>query len=107
MKQPVGAWLTPPAAGSSSPPSTRTKAWPSRALTVAVGELGEVGSQGARASTAVADVVTAALALRENTAAGASSEEAHPAIRAWAQGGAAKRGTNELSLGDLKAVQQT
>ncbi|MFF4741286.1 hypothetical protein ACFY2W_36195 [Streptomyces sp. NPDC001262] len=42
----------------------------------------------------------------ENTAAGAPYETAHPAILAWTESGAAQRGTNELTLRDLKAMQQ-
>ncbi|MFJ6054623.1 hypothetical protein [Streptomyces sp. NPDC092307] len=40
----------------------------------------------------------------QNTATGASYEQAHPAILAWTQSGAADRGTNELSLNDLQAM---
>jgi hypothetical protein len=42
----------------------------------------------------------------KNTAAGAQYEHAHPAILAWTQSSAADRGTNELTLHDLKAMQQ-
>ncbi|MEN8651731.1 hypothetical protein ABCR94_14160 [Streptomyces sp. 21So2-11] len=45
----------------------------------------------------------------QNTAVGTSysREDAHPAILNWTQSSAADRGTNELSLGDLKAMQQS
>ncbi|MHB6904066.1 hypothetical protein [Streptomyces sp. CB02959] len=43
----------------------------------------------------------------QNTTAGASYEQAHPAIVAWTQSSAADRGTNELMLSDLKAMQQS
>ncbi|MFE7805868.1 hypothetical protein ACFU51_14625 [Streptomyces sp. NPDC057430] len=45
----------------------------------------------------------------QNTAVGTSysREEAHPAILKWTQSSAADRGKNELSLGDLKAMQQS
>ncbi|MFF3581006.1 hypothetical protein [Streptomyces mirabilis] len=41
-----------------------------------------------------------------NTAAGASYEQAHPVILAWAQSSAADRGANELTLHDLKTMQR-
>ncbi|MFE1764036.1 hypothetical protein ACFW81_07445 [Streptomyces angustmyceticus] len=41
-----------------------------------------------------------------NAAAGVSYEDAHPAILAWTQSSAADRGTNELTLDDLKTMQQ-
>ncbi|MGY0021207.1 hypothetical protein [Streptomyces sp. cg35] len=41
-----------------------------------------------------------------NTAAGAPYETAHPAIVKWAESPAVWRGTNELTLQDLKALQQ-
>ncbi|MGW7099675.1 hypothetical protein [Streptomyces sp. NPDC054838] len=43
----------------------------------------------------------------QSTAADAAYEKAHPAILACTQSGAAERGTNELSLGDLKAMQRS
>ncbi|WP_445528189.1 hypothetical protein [Streptomyces cyslabdanicus] len=43
----------------------------------------------------------------QNTAAVTPYEMAHPAILAWTQGSAADRGTNELLLRDLKAMQQS
>ncbi|MEV8062484.1 hypothetical protein [Streptomyces antimycoticus] len=42
----------------------------------------------------------------QNTAAGAPYEQAHPAILAWTESSAADRGRNELTLRDLKAMQQ-
>ncbi|WP_326793862.1 hypothetical protein OHA79_51560 (plasmid) [Streptomyces sp. NBC_00841] len=42
----------------------------------------------------------------QNTAAGAPYEDAHPAILAWTQSSAADRGKSELTLHDLKAMQQ-
>ncbi len=42
----------------------------------------------------------------ENTAAGTPYEKAHPAILAWTQSSAAERGTNELTLHTLQAMQQ-
>ncbi|MFC9751239.1 hypothetical protein [Streptomyces niveus] len=42
----------------------------------------------------------------ENTAAGASYEAAHPALVAWTQSSAADRGTNELTVQDIKAMQR-
>ncbi|MFD9817336.1 hypothetical protein [Streptomyces sp. NPDC059080] len=41
----------------------------------------------------------------KNTAAGAKYEQAHPAILAWTQSSFGDRGTNELTLQDLKAMQ--
>ncbi|MFI5774707.1 hypothetical protein ACIA74_40870 [Streptomyces sp. NPDC051658] len=43
----------------------------------------------------------------QHTTAGAPYEDAHPAIVAWTQSKAADRGTNELSLSDLKAMVQS
>ncbi|MFD3678603.1 hypothetical protein [Streptomyces sp. NPDC058613] len=43
----------------------------------------------------------------QKTAAGASYEQAHPAILAWTQSSAADRGTTELSVGDLQAMQRS
>ncbi|MCP9213267.1 hypothetical protein [Streptomyces cucumeris] len=43
----------------------------------------------------------------QNTAAGAPYEQAHPAILTWTQSSAADRGTSELTLHDLKAMQQS
>ncbi|MFJ5798568.1 hypothetical protein [Streptomyces decoyicus] len=43
----------------------------------------------------------------QNAAAGAPYEQAHPAIVTWTQSSAADRGTNELTLDDLKAMQQS
>ncbi|OIJ95443.1 hypothetical protein [Streptomyces colonosanans] len=43
----------------------------------------------------------------QNTAAGPRYEKAHPAIVAWTQSSAADRGTNELTLSDLKAMLQS
>ncbi|MEU8465125.1 hypothetical protein [Streptomyces sp. NPDC029003] len=66
-----------------------------------------VAYSGGGPSTLAAYLTQLADSDGQNTAAGASYEEAHPAIRAWTQGGAVERGTNELSLGGLKALQQT
>lgn len=41
------------------------------------------------------------------TAAGVPYERAHPAIRDWTQSKAAERGTNELSLSDLRAMLES
>jgi hypothetical protein len=43
----------------------------------------------------------------QNTAAGTDYDVAHPAILAWTQSQAADRGVNELTLHDLKAMQQS
>ncbi|MFD3666124.1 hypothetical protein ACFWVF_36890 [Streptomyces sp. NPDC058659] len=43
----------------------------------------------------------------QNTVAGTRYEDAHPAILSWAESKAADRGTNELSLSDLKAMQRS
>ncbi|MFF8791057.1 hypothetical protein [Streptomyces sp. NPDC015125] len=43
----------------------------------------------------------------QNAAAGAPYDQAHPAIATWTQSSAADRGTNELTLDDLKAMQQS
>ncbi|MGW0315402.1 hypothetical protein [Streptomyces flavidovirens] len=66
-----------------------------------------VGYSGGGPSALAAYLTQLADTDGQNTAAGASYEEAHPAILAWTQSGAADRGTNELSLGDLKAMQQS
>lgn len=42
----------------------------------------------------------------QNTAAGTPYEQAHPALLAWTQSSAADRGTDELTLHDLKRMQQ-
>jgi hypothetical protein len=42
----------------------------------------------------------------QNTAAGTEYEVAHPAILAWTQSQAVDRDANELTLDDLKAMQQ-
>lgn len=63
-----------------------------------------VGYSGGGPSALAAYLTQLAASDGQNTAAGASYEEAHPAILAWTQGSAADRGTNELSLGDLQAM---
>ncbi|MGW1902246.1 hypothetical protein ACWCQB_33790 [Streptomyces hirsutus] len=42
----------------------------------------------------------------QNTAAGTPHEAAHPALVAWTQSSAADRGTNELTVQDIKAMQR-
>ncbi|MCZ0983795.1 hypothetical protein O1L60_44320 [Streptomyces diastatochromogenes] len=65
-----------------------------------------VGYSGGGPSALAAYLTQLAETDGQNTVAGASYEEAHPAILAWTQSSAADRGTNELSLADLKAMQQ-
>ncbi|WP_435059720.1 hypothetical protein [Streptomyces sp. bgisy060] len=65
-----------------------------------------VGYSGGGPSALAAYLTQLADTDGQNTVAGASYEEAHPAILAWTQSSAADRGTNELSLADLKAMQQ-
>ncbi|WP_405681130.1 hypothetical protein OG239_00555 [Streptomyces sp. NBC_00868] len=66
-----------------------------------------VGYSGGGPAVLVAYLTQLAATDGTNTAAGASYEEGHPAILAWTQSGAAERGTNELSLADLKALQRS
>ncbi|WP_236246985.1 hypothetical protein [Streptomyces sp. CC210A] len=66
-----------------------------------------VGYSGGGPSALAAYLTQLADTDGQNTAAGASYDKAHPAILAWTQSSAADRGTNELSLDDLKAMQQS
>jgi hypothetical protein len=65
-----------------------------------------VGYSGGGPHALAAYLTQGAAANGENTAAGTPYEEAHPAILAWTQSSAADRGTNELTLRDLKTMQQ-
>ncbi|MGW2183978.1 hypothetical protein ACWCXX_39620 [Streptomyces sp. NPDC001732] len=66
----------------------------------------EIGYNGGGPHALAAYLTQVATTDGQHTTAGAQYEDAHPAIVAWTQSKAADRGTNELSLSDLKAMMQ-
>ncbi|MES9558732.1 MULTISPECIES: hypothetical protein [unclassified Streptomyces] len=67
----------------------------------------EIGYNGGGPHALAAYLTQVATTDGQHTTAGAQYEDAHPAIVAWTQSKAADRGTNELSLSDLKAMMQS
>ncbi|MFJ6686713.1 hypothetical protein [Streptomyces werraensis] len=65
-----------------------------------------VGYSGGGPHALAAYLTQVAATNGKNTAAGTPYEKAHRAILAWTQSSAADRGTNELTLNDLKAMQR-
>ncbi|MDT0485350.1 hypothetical protein [Streptomyces doebereineriae] len=65
-----------------------------------------IGYNGGGPHALAAYLTQVAVTDGQNTAAGAAYEKAHPAIVAWTQSSAEDRGTNTLTLSDLKAMQQ-